>query len=73
MRENPKTQDSTCGLPGFSFFTKKSSMILWSIRTFWYKGSAENQKKNTCSRKTYISQKQQPKTKSVIFAEKHKY
>ena len=25
----------------FSHFYQKSNMILWSIRTFWYKGSAE--------------------------------
>ena len=25
-----------------SLFYPKSNMILWSIRTFWYKGSAEN-------------------------------
>ena len=47
MRENPKTQDSTCDLPYLFFlcFYQKSNMILWSIRTFWYKGSAENKKK----------------------------
>ena len=42
-------------------------MILWSIRTFWYKGSAENKKKQHVREKKYISQKQQPKTKIVIF------
>ena len=66
MRENPKTQDSTCDLPCFIFY-QKSNIILWSIRTFWYKGSAENKKKNTCSRKRYISQKQQPKNQSMMF------
>ena len=29
----------------FSHFRPKSNMILWSIRTFWYKDSAENKKK----------------------------
>ena len=42
-------------------------MILWSIHTLWYKGSAENIEKNKVHEKAYISQKQQPKTKSVIF------
>ena len=41
-------------------------MILWSIRTFWYKGSAENKKKIHVYKKAYISRKQQPKTKSMI-------
>ena len=67
MRENPKTQDSTCGLPNFSLFYPKSNMILWSIRTFWYKGSAENKKKRHVREKRYISQKQQPKTQIMIF------
>ena len=44
MRENPKTQASICDLPGFLIFYKKSNIILWSIRTFCYKGSAENNK-----------------------------
>ena len=42
-------------------------MILWSIRTFWYKGSAENKEKIHVRIKGYMSQKQQPKTKSVFF------
>ena len=67
MRENPTTVDSTCYLHGFSQFYQKSNMILWSIRTFWYKGSAENKKKKHVREKRYISQKQQPKTKSRIF------
>ena len=29
----------------FSIFYEKMKMILWSIRTFWYKGSAENEEK----------------------------
>ena len=67
MRENPKTQDSTCDLPGFIFFYQKSNMILWSIRTFWYKGSAENKERMHVRQKAYISKKKQPKTKSMIF------
>ena len=68
MRENPKTQDSTCVLPCvFTILPQKSNMILWSIRTFWYKGSAENKKKIHVREKRYISQKQQPKTQSMIF------
>ena len=67
MRENPQTQDSTCVLPVFLQFYQKSNMILWSIRTFWYKGSAENKEKRHVREKRYISQKQQPKTQSMIF------
>ena len=34
----------------------ESNMILWSIRTFWYKGSAENKEQKTCSQKMlYLS------------------
>ena len=51
----------------FSQFYHKSNMILWSIRTFWYKGSAENKKKKHVREKRYIPQKQQPKTQSMIF------
>ena len=67
MRQNPKTKDSTCDLQYFSFFYQKSNMILWSIRTFWYKGSAENKGKTHVRKKGYTSQKQQPKTKSMIW------
>ena len=66
MRENPKTQDSTCDLPWLALFYPKSNMILWSIRTFWYKGSAENKKRSQVHEKAYISRKQQPKTQSMI-------
>ena len=68
MRENPKTQEirPVC-YHVFSQFYQKSNMILWSIRTFWYKGSAKNKKKKHVREKRYISQKQQPKTKIMIF------
>ena len=46
---------------------QKSKTILWSIRTFWYKGSAENKEKTHVREKACISQKQQPKTQSMIF------
>ena len=67
MRENLQNQDSTCDLPCFLLLYQKSNMILWSIRTFWYKGSAENKRKRHVREKRYISQKQQPKTQSMIF------
>ena len=67
MRENPKAQDSTCDLQYLFICYQKSNIILWSIRTFWYKGSAENNKKRHVREKNYISKKQQPETKSVIF------
>ena len=72
MRENPKTQESTCDLPWFFIFYQKSNMILWSIHTFWYKGSAEIKKKKHVREKRYISQKQQPKTQSMISQQKWK-
>ena len=50
----------------FSLYYQKSNIILWSIRTFWYKGSAENKKKQHVHGKRHISQKSQPKTKSTI-------
>ena len=46
-------------------------MILWSIRTFWYKGSAENKKQKHVHKKAHISQKQQPKTQSDIVCFKY--
>ena len=57
MRENPKTQDSTGDLPCFShLFYQNSNMILWSIRTFWYKGSAEiKEKKQVHGKMVYLS------------------
>ena len=73
MRENQKTQDSTCDLLVFCIFYQKSKMLLWSIRTFWYKGSAENKKKSQVRKKCYIFQKQQPKTQRLIWGEKLRY
>ena len=40
-------------------FTKKIEMILCSIRTFWYKGSAENKEKGQVIKKDCIPQRQQ--------------
>ena len=57
----------------FSQFYQKSNMILWSIRTFWYKGSAENKKQRHVREKWYISQKQQPKTQHMISQKHEKY
>ena len=71
MRENPKTQDSTCGLP--CFFLQKVEYVLWSILTFWYKGSAEIKEQMHVRKKACFFQKQQPKTKSVIFKNKMIY
>ena len=47
-------------------------MILWSIRTFWYKGSAEDKEKRHVREKAYISQKQQPNTQSMILQTNYK-
>ena len=51
----------------FSQFYQKSNMILWSIRTFGYKGSTQNKKRKHVPEKRYISQTQQPKSQSMIF------
>ena len=67
MRENPKTQDLNCVLPCVFTILPKVEYDPMSIRTFWYKGSAENKKKRHVREKRYISQKQQPKTQSMIF------
>ena len=51
----------------FHIVYQQSNIILWSIRTFWYKGSAEIKKKIHVREKRYISQKQLPQTQSMIF------
>ena len=73
MRENPKTHISTYDLPWFVIFYQKPKIIPGSIGTFWYKGSAEKQGKRHVREKAYICQKQQPKTKSVIFQKMSRY
>ena len=67
MRENPQTQDSTGDLPYCFILYQKSNMILWSIRTFWYKGSAENKNKQTCSHKKIYLSNTAAKTQSRMF------
>ena len=51
----------------FDFFYKNTNIILWPIRTFWYKGSAEIKENKHVRKKAYIWQKQQPEIKSVSF------
>ena len=58
MIENQKNQDATCDIPWFYLFYQKSKMIPGTIRTFWYKGSAEVKDKWQVREKAYISQKQ---------------
>ena len=41
MKENKKNQDSNSDLPGVFTVLPKTKVIPGSIRTFWYKGSAE--------------------------------
>ena len=45
MRETPKPKIRLVIYHDLFNFYKKSNLILWSIRTFWYKGSAENKDK----------------------------
>ena len=54
MRETPQTPDSNRDLPCVFIYLQKTAMILWSIRTFWYKGSAEIKETNMFA-KTYLS------------------
>ena len=66
----PKNQRfDLCFTIVFSQFYQKSNMILWSIRTFWYKGSAEN-KKNKHVRKKSISLKNSSLKQKVWFFQK---
>ena len=53
----------------FSEFYTKVKMILWSIRTFWYRGSAENQK-NDKFQKRAISFKNSSPDLKADFSEK---
>ena len=39
----------------FSLFYEKVKMIMWSIRTFWYNGSAENKKMTTSKKELFLS------------------
>ena len=48
-------------------------MILWSIHTFWYKGSAEQKKKKTGSRKTVYLSKTAAYNSKHDFSEKYRY
>ena len=41
IRETNKKKIRFVIYNGFSFFYEKMKMILWSIRTFWYKGLAK--------------------------------
>ena len=56
----------------FIFVYPKSNMILWSIRTFWYKGSAENKGKQHVRKKS-ISLKNSSLKLKVIFSQKLRY
>ena len=56
----------------FYFVYQKSKMILWSIRSFWYKGSAGNKEQKQVREKAYIYQKQQPKAQRRILQQNMK-
>ena len=72
MREISTNQGLTCDLPCNFIFYPKPEMIPGSIRTFWYQRFAKNNAKHKVRKKAYMSQKQQPKTQSLIF-QKNKY
>ena len=62
--ETPKTKIRLMFYNVFSLFYQKVKMILWSIRTFWYKGSAENKGNWQVRKKGYISQNSSPDSKA---------
>ena len=41
----------------FHYFAKKVKVILWSIRTFWYKGLAKTMKNDKFEKKASILKK----------------
>ena len=51
----------------FPFFYPKSNMILLSIRTFWYKGSAENKKKHIFAKRCISLKNISLKLESYVF------
>ena len=57
QKEKPKTKILLVFYNGFHYVYQKMNMILWSIRTFWYKGSAKNDEKMTNSKKESSPQK----------------
>ena len=68
MRENPQTQDSTCDLQYFCICLSQSRIL--SYGRYAHSGIRVWPKTRTkmhVHEKRYISQKQQPKTKSMIF------
>ena len=58
---------------GFSLFDQKSNMILWSIRTFWYKGSAENKKNNHARETKQYFSRTTTKNSKYDFSKKSRY
>ena len=57
-------------VPSARQFYQQSNMILWSIRTFWYKGSAENNKKNMVAKKCISLKNSSLKFKVCFFFKK---
>ena len=51
----------------FSLFHEKVKLILWSIRTFWYKGFLEKQWKMTSLKKGFYSEKTVVRIKKLFF------
>ena len=49
MRENPRSQDSTCDLSCTSF-NQQTKMIPGSMHTFWYKPLSKNYKMTSCGK-----------------------
>ena len=63
--QNPRLD--LCVYHGFSLVRPKSNMILWSIRTFWYKGSAENKKQKLVRTKNIYLKNSSLKLKAWFF------
>ena len=50
----------------FSLFHEKMKVILWSIRTFWYKGLAKIRKKIEFAKKLYSAKNNSSDGKAVF-------
>ena len=66
IRETPRNQDSTCVLQWFSLCYQKVKVILWSIRTLWYKGWAGNNEKWLVRKKALSLETSSPDSKAAF-------
>ena len=67
IRGLPKNQDLPGVLLHFSICHAKRQVVLWSIHTFWYKGSAKIKGKNQVRKKGLFLLRIAAKTRRLIF------